>query len=67
MLMKPRYLWPPLLMSNDHNAKILWHGDYPLTVKASRTLVCLLGGINESYEMVAFKNLKKVKIVRLVA
>lgn len=67
MLMEPRYLWLPLLMSNDHNAKILWHGDYPLTVKASRTLVCLLGGINESYEMVPFKNLKKMKIVRLVA
>lgn len=66
MLMKPVYLWPSLFMSNNDIAKILWQGDDPFKVTVSRMLVCLLGRINELYKVIPLKNLKMMKIVRLI-
>lgn len=66
MLMKPVYLWPPLFMSNNDIAEILWQGDDPFKVTMSRMLVCLLGCINELYKVIPLKNLKMMKTVRLI-
>lgn len=62
MLTMPWYLWLPLLMSNDHNGKVLWHMEIslcPFKVKMSRSLMYFLGGINEPYKGAPFKNLKE--------